>query len=270
MEDKIDRIKKWINKGGFPFEMKVAKAFKEGGFQIGQSILFKDSETGKYRETDIIAHVTKSVEKVWFNLTFVVECKKVVGKPWIVLKSDSEYQTQKDKLPIFGSNNAQLLIKKIHSESKFRSPLLFPDLTNYGYNIVTAFSEKNDSSYSASQSVIKATDYLVNKSNESNSKFCNIYIPIIAIEGELYDGSLTSDNEIKLEEKSVSTFVSTKSFEENGLSVLTVVTEKKLAEYIKELKTECTNFFEKYDKELRDIAKSNPTNLNLTIYDNDF
>ena len=127
MSDKIDKIKNWINKGGFPFEMKVAKAFKKSDFQIGQSIMFKDVDTEKYRETDIIAHVTKGINNVWFNLTFVIECKKIIGKPWVVLKSDSPYQIQKGKLPIYGSRNAQILIKQLNENKKYRSPFIFPD-----------------------------------------------------------------------------------------------------------------------------------------------
>jgi hypothetical protein len=270
MNDKIDKIKKWINKGGFPFEMKVAKAFKKSDFQIGQSIMFKDVDTEKYRETDIIAHVTKGINNVWFNLTFVIECKKIIGKPWVVLKSDSPYQIQKGKLPIYGSRNAQILIKQLNENKQYRSPFIFPDLSDYGYNVVTAFSEKNDTSYSASQSVIKATEYLVTKSNESNNRFCNIYIPIIAVDGELYEGRLNNDSEIELEQKNVSTFVSTKSFEENGLSILTVVTSSEIENYVKQLKKDCDLFFKNYKKELEDISKSNPTNLELTVYDNDF
>lgn len=270
MSDKINKIKIWINKGGFPFEMKVAKAFKNSGFQIGQSILFKDVNTDKYRETDIIAHMTKGIGDVWFNLTFVIECKKIIGKPWVILKSDSPYQIQKGKLPIYGSRNAQILIKKLNDIKKYKSPLLFPDLTDYGYNVVTAFSEKNDTSYSASQSVIKATEYLVKKSNESTNRFCNIYIPIIAVDGELYEGRLNNESEIELQEKNVSTFVSTKSFEENGLSILTVITSSEIENYVEQLKEDCDLFFENYKEQLEDISKSNPTNLETNIYDNVF
>lgn len=266
MESKIEKIKNWINKGGFPFEMKVAKAFKESDFLIGQSILFKDPESEKYRETDIIAHISRKFGDVWFNLTFVVECKKTVGKPWIILKSDPPSQIQKGKLVIFGSRNAQVLIKKLEEIRTYRSPLVFPDLSNYGYNVVTAFSEKNDSSYAATQSVLKATEYLVSKSNESMVKFCNIYIPIIAVEGELYEGQLNHHSEIDVEEKHKSTFISTKSFEEKGLSLLTIVTSEEIEDYIKNLKKECDLFFENYKIELEELSLSNPTNSESFIF----
>lgn len=270
MSEKIIKIKNWINKGGFPFEMKVAKAFKNSDFQIGQSILFKDVETEKYRETDIIAYYTKGMGDVWFNLTFVIECKKITGKPWIVLKSDSPYQIQKGKPPVYGSRNAQILIKKVSENKNYRSPLLFPDLSDYGYNVITAFSDKNDTSYSASQSVIKATEYLVKKSNESNNRFCNIYIPIIAIDGELYEGRLNNESEIELEAANVSSFISNKSFEENGLNILTVVTSSEIENYVKQLRKDCELFFENYIKEIEAISKTNPTNIARSIYHNDF
>ena len=180
MSEKINKIRDWINKGGFPFEMKVAKIFNESGFQIGQSVLFRDSDTEKYRETDIIAFITKSIEDVWFNITFIIECKKIINKPWIVLKKSPSYKVHKEKILTFGSNNAMELIQKISKNKRFQSPLIFPNISECGYNVVTAFSEKNDSSYAASQSVLKAIEYLVKQSNVSQKKFCNIYIPIIA------------------------------------------------------------------------------------------
>ncbi|WP_159473621.1 hypothetical protein [Chryseobacterium sp. 18068] len=270
MSEKISKIREWLNKGGFPFEMNVAKIFNESGFQIGQSVLFRDSETAKYRETDIIAFITKGIDDVWFNITFVIECKKITNKPWIILKKSPSYKIHKEKILTFGSNNAMELIQKISKNTSFQSPLIFPNILECGYNVVTAFSDKNDSSYAASQSVLKAIEYLVNQSNMSRKKFCNIYIPIIAIDGELYESFLDSNNEIEIEEKRISHFLSNKSFEENGLSVLNVVTSNEIANYVKELKNQCDNFFIKYEKELKDIAKSYPSNVIENPYDHNF
>ncbi|MEZ4873975.1 MAG: hypothetical protein R2793_00590 [Flavobacteriaceae bacterium] len=270
MSDKIKKIKDWLNKNGYPLEMNVARSLRGQGFEIAQSILYIDSETGKYRETDIIAHVTKEINKVWFNITFVFECKKTINKPWIVFKSDSGFKFKKDKLPIFASNNGQLLVSEISKNNYYRSPLIFPDLKNYGYNVATSFSENKDLAYSATQSVLKATEYLVRKSNESTSRFCNIYIPVIVIEGDLIEAQLDWEGKIDLIEVDYSSLLTTKSFDEQHSNILRIVSADYLGKFAMEVMDECQDFFRKYKAELEFISKEKPINIPLTIYDNEF
>lgn len=54
-----NKVKDWIQKTGFPFEMEVANAFVNAGFMVAQSVYYRDNELGKYREADIIAHSYK-------------------------------------------------------------------------------------------------------------------------------------------------------------------------------------------------------------------
>lgn len=258
--DKIENIKAWINKNGYPFEMQVAKSFKKSGFEISQSILYKDFETEKYRETDLIAHTTKSVNGIWFNITFVVECKKTTDKPWIIFSNKDLYTVQYNKYPIIASTNANHLINHIFKNNDFKSPLIFPKIVNSGYNIVTAFSEKSDIAYSACQSVIKACEYLVSKSNTSNKKFCNIYIPIIAIEGELLEAFLNDKDEIELVQADWSTVISTKSFEEQNSNLITIVSSNYLENFTKKINDQTIEFYDKYSNEIELISNNYPTN----------
>lgn len=261
MSDKLKSIKGWLNKNGYPLEMNVARSLEGQGFEIAQSILYKDSDTGKYRETDIIAHVTKEINKVWFNITFVFECKKTIDKPWIVFKNDSGFKYKKDRLPVFGSNNVHELITEIINKNQFRSPLIFPNLNKYGYNVVSSFSQNKDLAYSATQSVFKATEYLVTKSNESNSRFCNIYIPVIVIEGSLIDAQLNYEDKIDLQEVDYSSIVSTKSFNEQHSNILRIVTSEYFGKFAMEAMSECQDFFKYYLKELEFISLNMPTNI---------
>jgi len=257
---KIEKIKSWINKNGYPFEMRVAKSFRKAGFEISQSILYKDSETDKYRETDLIAHKTKAINGVWLNITFIIECKKTIDKPWIIFSNKELYTVNNNKYPILASTNANILINHIEKNNPFKSPLIFPEIINSGYNIVTAFSEKNDIAYSASQSVIKACEYLVSNSNKSNKRFCNIYIPIIAIEGELHEAFLNEMDEIELTQVDWSTVVSTKSFDEQNSNLITIVSSNNLDQFTDKLNEQTIDFFEKYNTEIELILNNYPTN----------
>ena len=258
---RTDSIRKWIKKNGYPFEMQVAKHFRNSGFAISQSIMYRDSETNKYRETDIIAHRTKSFNGVWVNITFVIECKKSSDKPWILFVNKHLYSLQYSKYPVLASYNASRLIKRIETNNSFKSPLIFPTITNSGYNIVTAFSEKSDVAYAASQSVIKACEYLVDKSNASVKKFCNIYIPIIAIEGQLYEAFLNEADEIDLNQVYCSTVISTKSFEEHNSNLISIVSSDNLKKFTDNLCTQVDEFYRIYEDDINQIAQLHPTNV---------
>lgn len=100
MNELDKKVEKWILKNGYPFEMKVAQAFKSEGFHVSQSILYKDNDLNKYREIDIIAHTNKLVNGVWINLTYVVECKKSTDKPWVVFKNKDLFNLQSNRYKI--------------------------------------------------------------------------------------------------------------------------------------------------------------------------
>ncbi|MCL4303986.1 MAG: hypothetical protein KJ077_50345 [Anaerolineae bacterium] len=48
-------IIEWLEKQGYPLEMQVASSFKEAGFVVSQSRLYKDPQTSIEREIDIEA-----------------------------------------------------------------------------------------------------------------------------------------------------------------------------------------------------------------------
>ncbi|WP_312356464.1 hypothetical protein [Empedobacter sp.] len=56
MNQEIPKIKEWINKNGYPLEMYTSRIFKNNGFNVAQSLYYKDISTEKYREIDILAH----------------------------------------------------------------------------------------------------------------------------------------------------------------------------------------------------------------------
>lgn len=108
MNQEIPKIKEWINKNGYPLEMYTSRIFKNNGFNVAQSLYYKDISTEKYREIDILAHKNNIVNNVSINISFVIECKKSV-KPWIIFVDNNLAK----KNQIFGSRNAQLLFDKI-------------------------------------------------------------------------------------------------------------------------------------------------------------
>ncbi len=257
-----DKIKKWINKNGYPLELKVAKTFAKAGFNVAQSISFEDPVSGKSRETDIIAHITKSINDVWINLTFVIECKLSTEKPWVGFYNNHSSNFSSNHFPIMTTRNGHFLLEKINKNSKFKSNLLFPNKKKMGYSIVRAFNDNGkDMAFSAIQSVLSATEYLVEKSNKSNKKFLNIYFPVVVIEGKLYKAEIDFEDNIqvqKIEEIKISTV---KSFAEQNSTYVSICEFKELNKISKKLMNDCKLIFDNYDPELKEITDKHPINL---------
>ena len=166
MNEKEKSLKNWILKNGYPFEMKVANLFQKKGFKITQSIFYKDIDTNKYRELDILAHYGKLINDVSFNFCFVIECKKSIEKPWIVLKNDKLINSKLERFKPFATRNAKILYDKsrVNEGDKFNN--IFPDLSEAGYNAIIAYKDIKDTAYDSSLSLLKACKQIKDKFND--------------------------------------------------------------------------------------------------------
>jgi hypothetical protein len=246
MTDLEKRLTEWIDKGGFPFEMKVANSFIKNGFSVTQSVYYRDSDTGKLRETDIIATQSKLINNVWLNFSFVVECKKTTDKPWVVLRNDG-LKVLQQHLPIYHTNNASQFVAKTRNQKEFKSDLLFRNETKFGYSVQPAFGGNGkDASYEAIQSVTKACEYFVNECNAKRHFQCNFYFPTIFIEGKLFDSAITPEDKIELSQTSDSKLIVNKSFHEHGSSSIMLFDSEKLDEKTGQLMKLCAEVQGKY------------------------
>lgn len=261
MNELEKKVKTWILKNGYPFEMKVANLFKKSKFKVSQSVLYKDIDTNKLRELDIISYSNIEINNVWFNFTFVVECKKSTDKPWVVFKNDNLNNPQLERYKPFATRNGEILINKAKVLKNKNFELLFPNLHKSGFNLVTSLKESKDLAYSSTTSLLKACKYLTEKFNDSNSvRACNIYIPLIVIEGILFESFLDIKDELILKEVDYSSILNTKVFSEGNSNVITIVSSKNLEEYIEKIKETTILFFKTYEKEIEEVSISNPTN----------
>ncbi|QTE23174.1 hypothetical protein [Polaribacter cellanae] len=260
MNEKEASLKKWILKNGYPFEMKVANLFQKKGFKITQSILYKDIDTNKYRELDIIAYYGKIINGVSFNFSFVIECKKSTDKPWIVFKNDNLINSKLNRFKPFATRNAEILFENSNVNENLQFNNIFPDINSAGYNVVIAYRDSKDIAYNSSLSLLKACNYIKNKFNDSNLRQCNFYIPLIIIEGELYDARLNIKEEIDFELVDFSIFMNTKIFNEKDSTTITIASSKNLGHFIDDLKNSLNLFFKQYSKEVIEVSLSNPTN----------
>jgi hypothetical protein len=56
------RVSEWLTEQGYPLELRVAQAFTGAGAEVKQAEYFKDSETGKFREIDVVATFRRAAQ----------------------------------------------------------------------------------------------------------------------------------------------------------------------------------------------------------------
>lgn len=244
-----EKIKDWLLKGGLPFEMEVSNMFLDAGFLVAQSVYYKDNDSNKYRETDIIAHHFKKINGVYVNLTFIVECKSSIDKPWVVLQNERLTNSINPESKIYHTQNFTKAFEKIISESKFDSDLIYKNKRQFGYSLITALNNNggNDKAYESTQTLLKSCEHLVYSTNNSGRKVCNLYFPLIIIKGDLYSAKMISDNDLKIEEITEAEIIISRSYHEFNNSSIRIFNNKNLFTNIESLKKHCDDFFDNYN-----------------------
>jgi|GEM_PF-6471436 len=80
----IKKIKTGISKSGFPLELMIGKILNERNWEYSIGNIYRDFETGKYRESDIVAN--KPING--FSVHLSIECKKSDDKQIILYAPD--------------------------------------------------------------------------------------------------------------------------------------------------------------------------------------
>jgi len=191
----IDQIKKWLEDQGYPLEMRTASELRKAGFDVTQSELYTDQETGKAREIDVVALYPDHVGVT--RLAIFLECK-ASKKPWLLL-CDPQVLAGYNRVRSFAAVD-QNAIKAMHERPVFdvlmsACPWFRKDELT-GYSLRSAFSEK-DIAYEATLGAAKASIDYVNGAKDYQQ---TVAFPVIVIASPLIRCSLDKDGEIQLEE----------------------------------------------------------------------
>jgi hypothetical protein len=254
-ENPISKVKDWVEKQGYSLEMRVAKIFKESGFNVSQFDYYQDFETNKLREIDVSASVNKKIEGIEVKIALFIECK-YLKKPWVVFTTprslspyyyfvrilQNEFNLNEWKLQsnLQGRLLARLLFSLGRENIKKLSCFSIPQ--SAGYRISESFREDlsaKDNAFIATMQVCKSIEahdfqdqsiyqktivgyeeqlYDSSVRNRGLKLYCSIAIPIIVVKGKLYECYLGSNDEVEvLETDSSVVLLSLKKFDEGLL-----------------------------------------------------
>ena len=84
-EEFLDGVRQWLEKSGHAFELRTARAFREGGAKpVTLSYSYTDSSSGALREGDVLAQFPwTAMNNTPAPVQVVVECKSGRDHPWV-------------------------------------------------------------------------------------------------------------------------------------------------------------------------------------------
>jgi len=199
----IPQVKKFLVQTGFPFEMKMAKIFKDQGYDVEVGKFFMDLEGSKEREIDIIA--SKEVGKIWIN--FIVECKQSFRDEWIFFSPEDDPGRYADSIKHIPSDHS-----KTSWNGCFNRLHIFDPKILLAKNFVTCMqnggklkqtkpteAKKSDPTElrSATQKVIKSTIAFVADLSWKETR--NLVFPVVVFSKQLFIASYPGALKVKKE-----------------------------------------------------------------------
>lgn len=234
-----NKILSWIEKEGYPLELRATQILRSIGFEVGQSIFYLDSDKSETREIDIVAHKYYRLKNKWITFAFVIECKSSKDKPWIAFTSKEERLYPDDFVIHRNANRlGKEFLKSAAKVDKIKNLELFKVGERTAYNLTRAFSDGIDVTYKATMSATKATAALVEKANRTSDVY-RFFFPAILIDSKLFDCSLDSNDDLKVNEIENVGLVISNSFDSQRVNFVDLITlgafEKRMKQYMDDI-----------------------------------
>lgn len=196
-----DKLKAWLVKTGYPFEMEIAKCLQAANFGVMQSEYFEDEDSGKWRETDVIAYEQFLSETTSSTAVFslVVECKGDNSKPWVLFSSEQNYPEGLGVMRRATNEDGAAALRSLSLKTEVKDSYLFKIPERTGYGIAIGLGDSNDDkAYAALNSVCKAA--LAQVKHLSSRGITPFVWPIIVVNANLFESYLDSDGELQVDE----------------------------------------------------------------------
>lgn len=188
--DRELKLRKWLDKGGYPLEMRVARAVRRAGEGVTQSRTFIDPETGKLREIDVVAYLDRPPAPA---IHLVIECK-ASAKPWVVFASEPPLLPRATFMTVPATTEVSPFLSDIAGHQVLSKKAIFNGDGLCGYMATVGFSEPNagsDQAYSALQGVTSAATSLAKA--VGNHGHSVIFPPVAVTSGPLFMCYLLDD-----------------------------------------------------------------------------
>jgi hypothetical protein len=197
-------IRGWLEKSGFPFELRLGHALRAQGFTVIQGAYFRDPLTGVTREIDLYASHFRStmppgrlhqlgVPGSGLRLQLVIECKSSRDKPWVVFSAPRGLSGLPPLTSTRGVVAQDLLLHTAPGTPGAEWVQNLPDRIGHGAVRAFADGKSGDPSgaYAALQGVAAATTAIAADADRALAarrlSGVAVPVPVIVLDGPLFE-----------------------------------------------------------------------------------
>lgn len=236
-KDLKKRVTDWLEKQGYPLEMRVASALRDVGFAVSQGEYYDDPDTKTSREIDVIA--VKTDEYDILETSIVVECKRSADKPWVLFTSETHESGRDITLTyaVMSLSAREKLVKlsKKGFDKSMQDLLWLNKSKKTAYGMAVAFTKREDPAYKAALSALKASiSQNISSSYTNVTKSLRFIFPVIVIDGNLFEAYLDKKGNTVVREIDEGTVTYYREISKCPVSSVRIVTTKRLERYCDE------------------------------------
>jgi hypothetical protein len=203
-ETSTKKVLEWLQKEGFPLEVRVGKALRSRDWLTYHSFSYEDPTEGKLRECDVFAHRFKRARGgAVAAIDLVIECKRSADKPWVVFADPV-----KEHAWFLPQTLAPGRISKLALTWLVNTPEALEYLRPQkwvGYTVVKGYTTPKDgdpgSAYSALRGVFSAAEALALRverefdEEPDSPSSVSITLPVVVAGAPLYLYTLDENND---------------------------------------------------------------------------
>jgi len=265
MNDPKETVKQYLSQNGYPFEMFVAKQFRSAGFEVYQSTLYVDKESGKDRDIDVTAYYVRVIGDIQFSFKVLIECKYATNI-WVLFTGENHGFRDFKVDSLYGSNYAGRELLTILSQiDDFNAVLPFRLNQILGYGLTEAVKntkqEESRTTYKAIMTLLNALQY--EKEKEQGGKIFEIYIPMIAIQGRLFECYLNDNDKEEINEIKEGQLLYKSNVFPGVFPIIEIVTKEKVFEIATKLYSDLNAICTTYFSQVQHLIKNFPSDPNF-------
>jgi len=261
MSELETKIRSWLDEQGYPLEMRVARAFRQAGFSVLQSDYYEDPKTKTQREIDVIASISKKIDKFRIRIEFVIECKLSKSKPWIMFCSSNQRMAAPARIvQRVASELGRSVLFDVCQREDVQNLDLFEVISPAAYGVTQAFTNGHDVTYTALAGVVAAASAKAEEGNHDGfilSPFTSMVFPIIVTEGKLFTALLQDDDSIALNEVKRGTLLWRNQIANDTHTIVNLVSDTEIESFSNKMFAASVKFFSLCEKEVLKVAQSN-------------
>jgi hypothetical protein len=193
--DLSTKVRDWLVKHGLVFELTVARAFEEQGFDVDVGVYFEDQEGREttWREVDVVATLNRDARSPLHGqaISFVIECKQSREKPWVLVNSTTEPSSRslsgRVYLEGFGATVRELEQRNAVLERSI-------DATPMARRALRALTDRGDKSDVPFAAVMSATKGAYGLAMQARKEPFRIFYPAVVVDTTMYAATFARDS----------------------------------------------------------------------------